>query len=406
VTDHFYDSATVQCPYPNYRNLREGDPVHRLEDEDVYLVTRYADCEAVLAQPDVFSNKVGPGLRQHELMGAARAPESAGYRVVRTLLTNDPPSHTRYRRLVAKAFTVRRVAELQPKITSVADELIDRFEEGSVDLVRDLAEPLPLVVIADFLGVPRSDLGSFRKWSDDAATVLGGTLSEERSIQCQQSLQELLGYFDQRVGERRLQPSDDFLGLLLEARTEEDQPLKTEEMLAISYVTLVAGNETTVNLLSSLLLLLLRQPGSLERIRADRSLIPKAVEEALRVEAPVQGSVRLARIDTEIGGTPVPKGSRVLIVAGAANHNPAEFPQPDDFDLDRPNSRQHLSFGKGIHFCLGAPLSRLEAAVTLERLVERVDRIELAAGFQPVYADNAVLRSLKALPVHLSRKAS
>ncbi|MET7395137.1 cytochrome P450 [Dactylosporangium sp. NPDC005572] len=404
MADAFYDDATVQCPYPHYAALRANDPAHRLAGEDVYLVTRHADCEAVLAQPEVFSSKAGPGLRQRELMSTAKAPLDAGYRVVRTLLTNDPPSHTRYRKLVAKAFTARRIAGLEPKIRTVVDDLVDALPaEGRVDLVRDLAQPLPLIVIADFLGVPRSDLDVFQKWSDDAAEVLGGTLTEQRSRECHQSLQELLGYFDERIAERRLQPSDDFLGLLLEARAADERPLQTEEMLAISYVTLVAGNETTVNLLSSLLLLLLRHPDQLARIRTDRSLIPAAVEEALRLEAPVQGSVRLATRDTEVAGTPVPKGSRLLVVAGAANRDPAVFTEPDRFDLDRGNSRSHLSFGKGIHFCLGAALSRLEATVALEHLLDRVERIELDPAFQPRYADNAVLRSLLSLPVDVTK---
>ncbi len=341
-------------------------------------------------------------MRQHELMGATASPVDSGYRVVRTLLTNDPPSHTRYRKLVAKAFTARRIATLEPNIRAVADELVDALPaQGRVDLVCELAQPLPLIVIADFLGVPRDDLEAFRTWSADAAEVLGGTLTEQRSLECQESLQELLGYFDRRIAERRLHPSDDFLGLLLEARAADAQPLRTEEMLAIAYVTLVAGNETTVNLLSSLLLLLLHDPEQLARLRADRSLIPVAVEEALRLEAPVQGSVRVAARDTEVAGTPVSKGSRLLVVAGAANRDDQVFSDPDRFDLDRPNARAHLSFGKGIHFCLGAALSRLEAVVALEQLLDRLEGMELAPSFEPRYADNAVLRSLVSLPVDI-----
>ncbi|MFC8662199.1 cytochrome P450 [Streptomyces sp. NPDC057199] len=404
MVDRIYQDATVQCPYPYYTELREGDPAHQVEGEDVYLITRHADCEAVLAAPETFSSKAGPGLRQHELMGTSPESADAGYRVVRTLLTNDPPSHTRFRRLVAKAFTARRIATLEPKIRAVTDELIDAFpSEGEIDFVRDFAQPLPLIVIADFLGVPRSDLDVFRKWSEDAAEVLGGTLTEERSRECHQSLQELLGYFDERAAERRLRPSDDFLGLLLEAHDSEQHPLTTEEMLAISYVTLVAGNETTVNLLSGLMLLLLRNPGQLARARADRSLVPAAVEEALRLEAPVQGFVRRATQNTEVAGVPVPKGARLLVVAGAANRDSEVFAEPDGFDLDRGNSRSHLSFGKGIHFCLGAALSRLEGTVALEHLFDRLEGIELDPAFTPQYADNAVLRSLRFLPVRIRK---
>lgn len=404
MADKFYDTANVQCPYPYYEDLRRNDPTHQLEGEDVFLITRHSACEAVLGEPETFSSKAGPGLRQRELMSNTKAPMDAEYRVVRTLLTNDPPSHTRFRKLVAKAFTARRIAALEGSVRAIAEELIDALPaEGPIDLVRDLAQPLPLIVIADFLGVPRADLDIFRKWSEDAAEVLGGTLTEERSFECHQSLQELLRYFDGKVAERRINPSDDFLGLLLDARSSDDEPLSTEEMLAISYVTLVAGNETTVNLLSSMFLLLLTNPDEFGKLKADRTLVPAAVEEALRLEAPVQGSVRIATRDAVVDGQHIPAGSRLLIVSGSANRDEEVFPEPDRFDLNRSNSRSHLSFGKGIHFCLGAALSRLEAAVVLELLLDRIEQIELAADFKPDYVDNAVLRSLTSLPVDISK---
>jgi cytochrome P450 len=402
--DPFYQTDTVQSPHQYYRKLRENDPVHQLEDEDVFLVTRHADCEEVLAETQAFSNKAGPGLRQSELMGAATSPDD--YRVVRTLLTNDPPSHTRFRKLVAPAFTARRINMLEDKIRGVGNDLIDKFPaDGRIDYVRDFATPLPLIVIADFLGVPRSDLEIFGEWSDDAAEVLGGTLTAARSQECYDSLQELLGYFDQRVAHRRAQPGDDFLGLLVSARDRDEQPLTTQEILAISYVTLVAGNETTVNLLSSLMLLLQQNPDQLATLRSDPSKIPVAVEEALRLEAPVQGSVRRVKSDAQVGGTPVPEGSRVLILAGSANRDDAVFPNPDAFDLDRKNSRSHLSFGKGLHFCLGAALSRLEGAVALELLLDRLESMDMPADFTPEYKDNAVLRSLISLPLNVRKSA-
>ncbi len=405
MVDPFYQFDTVQSPHGYYRKLRENDPVHQLEDEDVFLVTRHADCEEVLAETEAFSNKAGPGLRQSELMGAATSPDD--YRVVRTLLTNDPPSHTRFRKLVAPAFTARRISMLENKIRGVANDLIDAFpSEGRIDYVKDFATPLPLIVIADFLGVPRDDLEIFAKWSDDAAEVLGGTLTSERSQECYDSLQELLGYFDGRVAECRVNAGDDFLGLLVSARDGDELPLTTQEILAISYVTLVAGNETTVNLLSSLMLLLQQNPDQLARLRNDRSKIPVAVEEALRLEAPVQGSVRRVKIDTEVGGTAVPEGSRVLILAGSANRDDAVFANPDAFDVDRKNSRSHLSFGKGLHFCLGAALSRLEGAVALELLLDRVESMDVPADFTPEYKDNAVLRSLISLPLDIRKAGS
>jgi hydroxymethylglutaryl-CoA lyase len=320
MTDRFYDPPVVQHPYPYYQALRRDDPVHQLQGEDVYLVTRYADCETVLAETEVFSNKAGPGLRQAELIGANTSPDD--YRVVRTLLTNDPPSHTRFRKLVAPAFTARRIAGLEDKIRGVANDLIDKFPaDGEIDYVRDFATPLPLIVIADFLGVPRSDLEIFGKWSDDAAEVLGGTLTPERWQACYDSLQELLGYFDQRVTDRREHPGDDFLGLLVSARDRDEQPLSTGEILAISYVTLVAGNETTVILLSVLMMLLQQNPDQLARLRADRSKIPVAVEEALQLEAPVQGFVRRVTKGNSVLGTEMQSSAGALILASSSNRD-------------------------------------------------------------------------------------
>ncbi|SNR92072.1 Cytochrome P450 [Haloechinothrix alba] len=407
MADRFYEQGTVQCPYSYYKELREEKGVHKLEGEDVYLVARYADADSVLSRVEEFSNKAGPGLRQKALMGAEAALPDAKYRVVRTLLTNDPPSHTRFRKLVTKAFTARRVKALEPAMRGIVDSLIDAFPpDGEIDFVRDFAKPLPLIVIADFLGVPRSDLEVFGKWSDDAAEVLGGTLTPERSRECQESLQELLGYFDEQIAKRKLKPADDFLTMLIEAVDKDEKPLTLQEMLAISYVTLVAGNETTVNMLSGMMLLLQQNPEALARLREDRSKIPTAVEEALRLETPVQGSVRLCKVDTEIAGTPVPKDSRVLIVSGAANRDAAVFADPDRFDLDRENARAHLSFGKGIHLCLGATLSRQEGVIALEHLLDRLDSFEVPADFTPRYKDNAVLRSLISMPLHVRKAAS
>lgn len=400
--DRFFDPATISCPYPFYAELHEHDPVHRMEDEDVFLVTRYEDCLEVLGRPEVFSNKAGPGLRQQELMSPPPSRARSEYRVVRTLLTNDAPSHTRFRKLVAKAFGARRINALEPAIRAEAHELVDSFADaGEIDFVTAFAQPLPLVVIADFLGVPRSDLKVFRRWSDDAAEVLGGQLTPERSRECHDSLGELLRYFADQIEQRRHEPAGDFLTSLIDARIDGETPLSTEEMLSLAYVTLVAGNETTANLLASMMLLLLRNPGQLDRLRADRSLIPAAVEEALRLEAPVQGSVRVTRQDTEINGRPVPAGSRVLIVAGAANRDAQVYPEPDRFDLDREDARSHLTFGKGIHFCLGAALSRLEGTVALEVLLERLASFELPEPFEPAYLDNAVLRGPRALPLRV-----
>jgi cytochrome P450 len=397
VTDRLFEPDVVQCPYPNYKKLQAECPVYKVpEDDELFLVLGYDDVVDVLGNPDVFSSKVGPGLRQKPAP-AAKEVLAQGHRVVRTLLTNDPPSHTHYRRIVSRAFTARRIAALEPGVAAIIGELIDGLAKSDdIDFVRDFAQPLPLIVIAEFLGVPAEDLPIFKRWSDDAAEVLGGTLSERRQIEVNTSLVELLQYFADRSEERRTSPGSDFLSSLVAA---EGAQLTLEEIVAIAYVVLVAGNETTVNLLSSVMLLLLEDAELMARVRSDRALIPKVVEEALRLQSPVQGFPRRALVDTEISGVEVPAGSQVMLMIGAANRDPSQFENPDEVQIDG-GVRPHISFGKGIHFCVGAALSRLEAEIALNALFDRFGTIELAdPDHVAVYADNAILRSMLELPV-------
>ena len=397
MTDRLFDPDVVQCPYPSYKKLQAECPVYQVpEDDELFLVLGYDDVVDVLGNPEVFSSKAGPGLRQRQ-SPAAKEVLASGHRVVRTLLTNDPPSHTHYRRIVSKAFTARRIAALEPGVAKVIDELIDGLATSDdIDFVRDFAQPLPLIVIADFLGVPTDDLPTFKRWSDDAAEVLGGTLTEQRQVEVNTSLIELLQYFADKSDERRSGPGADFLSSLIAA---DDGQLTTEEIIAIAYVVLVAGNETTVNLLSSVMRILLDDADLLARVRADRALVPKVVEEALRLESPIQGFPRRALVDTEINGVEVPAGAQVMLMIGAANRDPSQFENPDEVQLDG-GARPHVSFGKGIHFCVGAALSRLEAEIALNALLDRFGTIELAEpGNGAVYADNAILRSMLELPI-------
>ena len=400
MPDRLFDPDVVQCPYPHYRDLQATCPVYKVPDEDLYLVTTYDDCVDILSDPDTFSSKAGPGLRQRQYP-AARAVLDSGHRIVRTLLTNDPPEHKYYRRLVSKAFTARRIAALEPGVQIVIDRLVERFAaDGGGDFVSAFAQPLPLIVISQFLGVPEEDLDQFKRWSDDAAQVLGGTLSEQEQIRVNQSLIELLQYFADQSATRRDAPSHDFLSTLVEV---EDGALSIEEIIAIAYVVLVAGNETTVNLLSSVMLILLQDADLMARVRADRSLVPVVIEEALRLQSPVQGFPRKVLSDTKIGGVAVPAGSQVMVMVAAANRDPAYFEDPDAVRVEEGQPRAHIAFGKGIHFCVGAALSRLEAEIGLNALLDRFSSIALAdADFEPRYADNAILRSLLELPVVVS----
>lgn len=400
MSDRLFDPEVVQCPFPHYRDLQATCPVYKVPDDDLYLVTTYDDCVAVLSDTDTFSSKAGPGLRQRQYP-AARAVLDGGHQLVRTLLTNDPPQHTYYRALVSKAFTARRIAALEPGVKVVIDRLVDTIAvNGGGDFVSAFAQPLPLIVISQFLGVPEADLDRFKRWSDDAAEVLGGTLSEQEQIRVNRSLVELLQYFADQSEARREAPSTDFLSTLVGA---EDGGLSVEEIIAIAYVVLVAGNETTVNLLSSVMLMLVQDDTLMARVRADRSLVSTVIEEALRLHSPVQGFPRRVQSDTEIGGVSVPAGSQVMVMIAAANRDPAYFDDPDAVRVEEGQPRAHIAFGKGIHFCVGAALSRLEAEIGLNALLDRFSSIELAdKDFIPRYADNAILRSLLDLPIAVS----
>lgn len=402
MTERVFDPDVVQCPFPTYETLRSECPVSRVPgDDELYLVVGYDDVANVLQDTETFSSKAGPGLRQKPA-AAAKEVLASGHRLVRTLLTNDPPGHTKYRRIVSKALTARAVSAMEPDVRAVIDRLVDGLEAklaggGSADFVASFAQPLPLIVIANFLGVPTDDLPKFKKWSDDAAEVLGGTLSEERQIEINTSLVELLAYFAEKASERKDAPGADFLSTLV---TADKGQLTVEEVIAIAYVVLVAGNETTVNLLSSVMHLLLQDPVLMSRVRGDRALIPRVIEEALRLQSPVQGFPRLVTRETQIGGVTVPAGARVMLMIGAANRDPAYFDRPDSVDLDAGHDRPHLSFGKGIHLCLGATLSRMEAGLALNALLDRFSELELAEpDFIPTYADNAMLRSMLHLPI-------
>jgi cytochrome P450 len=402
VIEDVFDAAVVQCPFQRYDELRAASPAVRVPDErsDIFVVTSYEDCVRVLGDPVTFSSKIGPGLRQRP-SPAARAILDRGPKLVRTLLTNDPPEHTRFRRLVTRSFTPRRLADLKPVVEELIGALIDSMQNlEEVDFVQDFAQPLPLLVIARFLGVPDSELPTFRRWSDDAAEVLGGKLDDARQVHIATSLVELLEYFATQAEGRRSQPKVDFLTALVEM---DDRSLTIEEIMAIAYVVLVAGNETTVNLLSGSMLLLLQNPGEFDRVRGDRSLVPLLVEEALRLQSPIQGFPRLATVDTEVGGVPIPAGSQVLLMVGAANRDSAQFDAPDVLDLRARRSPGHIAFGHGPHFCVGAALSRLEAEIAFNQLLDRFSTITLQdPAFEPTYADNLMLRGLTSLPVRLT----
>jgi cytochrome P450 len=344
-----------------------------------------------------FSSAIGP-------IALAPPPEAiaillSGIPPVSTLLTADPPAHTRYRALVSRAFAPRRVARMERQIRAVAEELVAGFRgDGGVELVAGFAVPFPLSVIGDQLGVPREDLPRFKRWSDDFVAFLGGMVSRERYVECARGIVEFQRYFEARIAERQAQPRDDMLSDVVQARLEGVRPLDLAEMISIVQQFLVAGNETSTNMIAAAIRYLLESPEQLARVKGDPALVPAAVEEALRLETPTQTMFRQATDDVELAGVRVPKGARVAVLFGSANRDPAVFPEPDRFDVSRPNLRDHLAFGHGTHFCLGAGLARKEGALALELLLRELPGLRLAPGKNDfAHHPSLILRGLREL---------
>jgi len=389
----------LECPYPYYERVREEAPVHQTP-LGFWAVSRYEDVLSVVRNPEMFSS-----LAQSNSFVTTPPPEvieiaKQGYPRVNTLLSNDPPSHTQFRNLVNKAFLPKRVAQLEDSIRKIANDLIDAFiNDGKVDLVEQFAVGVPLTVIADALGVDRADMPKFKKWSDDSVAPLSGMLTPERQIECAHSRIEFQKYMVDRVHEREANLRDDLLSDLVQARFDSGERagegMTMAEMLDVIAQLLVAGNETTTKLIAAATLMLIENPEQMAKVRADHSLIPNLVEEALRMEAPVQMLPRFTKEDVEVGGVAIPKGSVVMAMYGCANRDGAKYPNPDMFDIERDNARTQLAFGQGPHFCVGAALARSEARIAFELLLSRLNNIELASVNTPTHRElSMTLRGL------------
>ena len=389
----------LECPYPYYERVREEAPVHQTP-LGFWAVSRYEDVLSVVRNPEMFSS-----LAQSNSFVTPPPPEvieiaKQGYPRVNTLLSNDPPSHTQFRTLVNKAFLPKRVAQLEDSIRKIANDLIDAFiNDGKVDLVEQFAVGVPLTVIADALGVDRADMPKFKKWSDDSVAPLSGMLTPERQIECAHSRIEFQKYMVDRVREREENLRDDLLSDLVQARFDSGERagegMTMPEMLDVIAQLLVAGNETTTKLIAAATLMLVENPEQMAKVRADHSLIPNLVEEALRMEAPVQMLPRFTKDDVEVGGVVIPKGSVVMAMYGCANRDGGKYPNPDMFDIERDNARTQLAFGQGPHFCVGAALARSEARIAFELLLSRLNNIALANVDTPTHRElSMTLRGL------------
>ena len=378
-------------PYPTYHRLRTEDPVHQ-SPLGFWVLTRYEDVAGMLRDPRFAKEPMIAAV-------AARfgiAPATIGL----SMLDRDPPDHTRLRGLVSKAFTPRVVEGLRPRVQEIVDGLIARAERaGGMDLIEEFAYPIPVNVICEMLGVPVEDHERFKGWSLDLARGLDSIMLPPDSEVAKRSgiaRQGLAEYFRALIAERRASPRGDLLSGLIAAEEAGDK-LSEAELLATCVLLLVAGHETTVNLIGNGMLALLRHPDQIRRLRENPALIGSAVEELLRYDGPVQRTARTADQDVTIRGITIPKGEIVMPFIGAADRDPAQFPDPDRLDIARADNR-HVAFGMGIHFCLGAPLARIEGQIAINTLVQRLPKLALATA-KPEHRQSLTLRGLVALPV-------
>ncbi|MFF8606059.1 cytochrome P450 [Streptomyces sp. NPDC015346] len=382
-----YGADFTANPYPYYAKMREAGPVHRVRTTDgaeLWLVVGYEEARAALADPRLSKSPsvVGMTMLDEQVIGP-------------NLLVLDPPDHTRLRKLVAGQFTGRRVESLRPRLERLTGELADAMAPaGRADLVDSYAFPLPITVICELLGVPAADRDTFRAWSNEIVAPTGAGPEAE-------AIEGLAGYLDALVEDKRAAgPTDDLLSDLITARAEDGDRLSLAELRALAYLLLIAGHETTVNLISNAVRALLTHPDQLAAVRADFGLLDAVVEETLRWEGPVENATfRFTREPVRIGRTLLPAYEPVLVSLASGDRDPARYPDADRFDLHR-DTRGHLAFGHGIHYCLGAPLARLEARIAIRTLLERFPGLELdPEGGALDWLPGMLIRGVRRLPV-------
>lgn len=394
--------ATLQCPFPWHRALREQAPVHFVESRGMWFVTSHELVTRALGDHASFSSDFGvPQMPPPESVAEELAEiRSQGWAVIPTLLTADPPAHHYYRRMVARAFTPKFVAQREPDVGAIASSLVARLPvDETVEFVTTFAAPLPLLVIARVLNVPDERIDDFKRWSDQFASSIGAQLDAEASLEQARNFLEFQRFFAGELEDRRVRPQDDLLtGLVNASAHGEDEPLSTAASLSILSQLLIAGNETSTKLMTGTLDLLAREPQWWEWLRADPVERSGAVvEEALRILTPVQSMFRIATRDVTLGGCDIPAGAVVILAFGSANRDDGRFADAERFNPERADVKAHMAFGDGIHACLGAPLARLQARIALAQLAERFTRVVHASDNDFVYEPSFMLRGLTRL---------
>ena len=382
-----FDPAYRANPYPYYKALYGRPPVLFELFQPLALVGCYAEAFAVLQDHERFSSR-----RQLE-------PQAELFQGADTVLFCDPPAHTRLRKLVSRAFTPKRIRDLETPIRQITAKLLDQAEQkGRLEVVGDLATPLPVMVIADMLGVPSEQHAQFKHWSDRIIERRNYPPGAPVPDEITRAISDLKTFFAAEIEKRRAAPTNDLIGVLVAAH-EEDNALTSEELQAFAILLLLAGNETTTNLISNGMLALGRNPDQLALLSHDRSLMPRAIEEMVRYDGPVQATGRIPVEDVEVGGTLIKAGTQTLVILAAANRDPAQFLNPDNFDITR-KIDEHLGFGHGIHYCLGAALARMEGAIAINAVLDRFSGLRLEhPDAELQYKGSYFLRALAELPM-------
>jgi len=411
VTASLLDPAVQSCPFEFYRQLHRHCPVYELPETGMWVISRHDDLRQVLSDTETFTSRsnFGGGLQGARAELYQQILAERGWAHVATLQRTDPPAHTRYRKLLNRVFTARRVAELAAHIDEVTNELIDGFiDRGSCDFFAEFALPLPGIIIAEQLGLDRRDIGTFKRWADAMLALSMRAMSDEEVRATAETELEAQHFFASVFEARRADPGPDLMSALVHAHGEDEQPLTMHELQNLMHQLITGGFETTTSALAHALWLLVRNPDQMALLRADTEAHMKGfIEEALRTESPVQGLSRRTTREVRVGDMTIPEGALLIVRYGAANRDAEVFEDPARFDITRANAGEHLAFGLGNHFCIGAALARQELRSAFTALLARLDDIELAGPLpDPVHHPSMFFLPVKTLPVRFRRRAT
>ena len=400
------DPAVQSDPRDVHAVLHEHCPVYRMPETSMYVVSRYDDLRGVLRDPETFSNDLvasggvnGPIYHLH-----TEALEARGWAHMQTLQRTDPPVHGRYRRLLDQVFNIQRINALIPRIEAVTNELIDRFvDRGECEFVSEFAFPMPGIIIAEQLGLDAEQIATFKRWADAILSPAMNPMTEEEILSAAETELEMQHFLAGVFESRRREPRSDMISVLVNTRDEGEAPLTVHELQNLMHQLISGGYDTVIAALANSLWLLLRYPEQMAKLRARPELLKNFIDEALRVESPIQGLFRRATRDVEVAGTVIPKDAMVVVRYAAANHDPAKFACPYTFDIERKNAATHLAFGNGVHFCVGRLLARQELLTGFTLLLERLETIELARPLpDPPHHPSMLLHPMKELPIRFT----